>query len=436
VSALSPLLKEIASGKARPVYLVVGEEFLARKAATELVDALVPKGMQGLNLTVMDAPSPAEVARDLATVPMFRGSKVVWAREPEFLLPRKGRTDALSKAREAWVAGRRKDAARRVLGIAARAGWTAAQLDPAHPQVIGREAWKDELDIELAEADLAFLGEVSRFCAEEGIRAPETDGGALEALLAQGLPEGHHLVIEASAADARGALYKALAKRGAVVERKVERTLRKLEIGDHVAEALAPFKKRMGREAQDLLKELCGGNMRLLASEVEKLAIYVGERASIEPDDVRLLVRRGREDDHFELAEAVQKRDVKRALAYIDEALQNRVFELLILGALAAAFRRLLEDKERYARMKLPGRLNYRQFDDQVMPRLQEEAKATGRKLPHPFVAFMGWEAQARFGRNELIDLLLAAGDCDVELKSSAVPRVALQRLVLRLRPS
>ena len=41
------LADDARAGKARPVYLLHGEEFLARKAAEELVEALVPAGRFG-----------------------------------------------------------------------------------------------------------------------------------------------------------------------------------------------------------------------------------------------------------------------------------------------------------------------------------------------------------------------------------------------------
>lgn len=435
MSELAPLLEAIGAGKPSPVYLLVGEEFLIHQAAEALVQKLLPKAMQGLNLSVMDAPSPADVARDLATLPMFRGTKVVWVREPEFLLPKKGRTDALPKAREAWLAGRRKDAARRVLGIAARAGWGAAQLDPTAPGGITAEQWKEELEIDLAEPDLAFLAEVARYCVDERIRAPEGDALALEALLEAGLPPGHHLVVEASTVDARGALYKKLAAAGTLLSRKVERELRKLDIHEQVTGALQPLKKRMGRDAEELLKGLCGGNMRLLQSELEKLALYVGERPTIEADDVRLLVQRARDEDYTELANAVQARDARGALRYAQEAMGQGTHALQILGALAGLVRRLLEDKERYRRQQLAPRMNYREFQDAVYGQLQDEAKASGRKLPHAYVAFLGFQAQARFARDELVALLLACGEGDLELKSSGNPRLVLERILLRLQP-
>ncbi len=78
-----PHLKAIEDGKASPIYLVTGEEFLVRKAADEIVARLVPKAVAGLNLAIHEGASASEVARDLATVPMLRGRKVVVVRDPE-----------------------------------------------------------------------------------------------------------------------------------------------------------------------------------------------------------------------------------------------------------------------------------------------------------------------------------------------------------------
>ena len=44
------------------------------------------------------------------------GRKVVLVHDPEFLAPKKARGDGLAKSREAWRAGRRKEAARRLAG--------------------------------------------------------------------------------------------------------------------------------------------------------------------------------------------------------------------------------------------------------------------------------------------------------------------------------
>ncbi len=279
---------------------------------------------------------------------------------------------------------------------------------------------------------------MAKYCREEQVPAPETDSGALEELLKKGLPRGHHLVIEASAAETRGGLYKRLVAAGTVIERKVERELRKLDIHDQVQEALKGYRKKMSRDAEEALKNLCGGDMRLLQSELEKLALYVGPAPTIEIEDVRLLVARAREGDFFELANAIQQRNAQSATAYVREALGQGTAALPILFSIATSIRRLLEDRERYARMKVSPRLNFREFQDVVFPAIAGDAKAAGKKAPHPFVAFLSWQAQSRYTREELVQALLLIGECDLELKSSADDQLALERLLFRvcLRPA
>src|SRR4051812_38732758 len=55
VAELSDLLEEARAGKGKPVYLVEGDEYLARTAARELAEALVPEHDRTLNLLVLDA---------------------------------------------------------------------------------------------------------------------------------------------------------------------------------------------------------------------------------------------------------------------------------------------------------------------------------------------------------------------------------------------
>ena len=427
MSQNAALLKDIEQGKAAAIYLVLGEEFLVRKTSDELVAKLLPKAMAGLNLSVLEGVSPAEVARDLATAPMFRGRKVVVVREPEFLQAKKGRADALSKVKDAWNAGRRRVAANRALGLLAKAGFGLEMLLEPQPEALGRE-----LDLELEEADLAFLRSVGEFCQGEGLTAPEGDTRALETLLDRGLPGDHHLIIEAGHIDGRSALAKKLAKLGVTVEHRVERELRKLDIHQIAAEALAPFRKRLAPAAEQLLKELCGGNMRLLQSELEKLAMYVGAvRATIEPEDVQLLVSRAREEEYREIADAIGSRNLKAAIHYVEVALEQGEAALKVHGAIAAIVRRLLEDRERWGGLGFGPRTTQREFNERGIPALTEEAKERGTRVPHPFVCWLGFQACMRFERRELVRAMFAVAQGDVELKSGGTPRLVLERVLL-----
>jgi DNA polymerase III subunit delta len=354
----------------------------------------------------------------------------VLVRDPEFLAPKKGRGDALGKAREAWKAGKRKEGARRLLALAARAGWGVAQLDPDASGAPGVEAWKEELNVDLAEADLAFLREAAAFCREERISAPEGDASALLELFQKGVPPGHALVLAASEVDAKSPLLKLAKDEGRLVERKVSSRLKDLDITELAAEFLRPFKKRLGRGAENALKERVGGNIRLLQSELEKLALYV-QSAVIETEDVALLVGHAREEEFLELSDALQKRDLRAALAYAEDAMGQGTHALQLLGAVASITRTLLENHERMNRYSngAPPR-SFDDFKSRIWPRVEQEAKAAKGRAPHPYGAFLGMQAAARYGRKELLGALVACAESDLALKSSASGKLVIERLL------
>jgi DNA polymerase-3 subunit delta len=396
------------------LHLIWGEEFLVRKSAEELIKRLVPGAAAGLNSITMDGASPAEIAQELATMPLFPGPKVVLIRDPEFLAPKKGRGDALGRAREAWKAGRRKEGARRVLALAAR------------------DAWREELDVELAEADLQFLAEVAAYCREENVTVPEGDATPLVALFEKGVPPGHALVIAASEVDARNPLVKLARDRGELLERKVADSFRRLDLREAAAEILEPLGKRLGAGAADELKERIGGNMRLLQSELEKLAAYASG-STISAEDVRLLVAKTREDEFFEAAEVLQSRDLRAGLAWLNDALEQGKHPLLLLGALAAGVRNLIDGHERMRSLgPNVSRMSSREFEKTVFPKIEQEARESGRRVPHPYAAYKAAQAAGRYSRAELIDALVACADADVSLKSSGSGQLVLESLLLR----
>ena len=427
---LDAVLEEIRGETTVGFYLVWGEEYLVRKATDQLVEALLPAHLMGLNYSVLDGAGPREVAQDLATAPLFPGRKVVLIRDPEFLAPSKGRRDPLKKARDAWRAGKHKEGARRLLALAARAGWSLKQVDPTSRAAASAEAWKEELNVELAEADVAFLKEVATFCKEHDIAAPESDGTPLLELFEKGLSKDQILVIAATEVDPRSPLLKLAREEGRLIERKVATRLKDLDVSSVVSDSLRPFKKRMGRGAEEILKDRCGPNMRLLQSELEKLALYV-EGPVIEAKDVELLVSRSRDEEFMELSDALQKRDLVAALKYVEDSLGQGTHPLQILGAVASIIRNLILGRDRLHRLTggAPPR-NYDDFNSRVWPKLEQEAALDQTKLGHPFAIFMGMQAAARYSKTELLDALAACAEADLSLKSSANGRLVIERLL------
>ena len=412
-----------------PLYLFTGDEFLAKRDADAKVAELVPGASAGLNWVVMDGASPREVAQELATMALFPGAKVVQLRDPEFLLPKKGKGDGLNRAREAWKAGRRKEAARRILAIAGKAGWGPEQLDPSNGSP-GIEDWREQLQIELADADVTFLKEVAQFCRDEGVRAPEGDLSPLLQRFEAGLPRGHSLVINASELDAKNSLVALAKKLGGYVEHKVASRLRDLDLNEVAADFLAPFEKRLGRGVEAALKDRIGGNLRLLQSELEKLASYVPGK-TIELADVELLVSRSREEEYTELSDALQKRDLKAALRYVEDAMGAGGHALMLLGAIASIVRGLIESWERTAELAPRGApKSFDEFKARIFPKIEAEVEAKGGRVPHPYAAFIQMQAAGRFRRPELLAALRQCAEGDVLLKSSGSGRLIIERLL------
>ena len=432
---LAPLLGEIQKGKVRPLYLCWGEEFLVRRDAEALAQALVPDATAGLNLASLDVASPREIAAELLTLPLFPGRKVAVLRDPEFLAPRKGRSDALGKVREAWRGGRRKEAARRLLALLARAGWGAAEVDPTVPGAPAPEAWKEELGIALADADLDWLREMAGFIREEGLTAPESDATPLLAAFERGLPEGHALVIAATDVDPKHPLFRLAQKQGGIVEHKVGGRLRDLDLTDAARSFLQGTGKRLGPGAEEGLRDRLGGQMRLLRSELEKLVAYV-EGPVIRREDVERVVARVREEEFLELSDALQKRDLPAALRYVDEALEHGAAPLMVLGAVASVVRGLIESHERMTHLARgqPPR-SFDDFKSRLFPALEREARQHGERVPHPWAAFLGMQAAARYGRSALRRSLLACAEADVALKSSGAGKLVLERLLWTVCP-
>lgn len=424
------VLAAIGKGKLAPLYLVWGEEFLVRKTADQLAEKLLPDAMAGINLLTMDGASPRELAQELATLPMFPGRKLVIVRDPEFLAPKKGRGDVLGRARDAWRAGRRKEASRRILALVGRAGWGPSALEIGAPGAPDLAAWKKELDVALVDADVEWLREVGAYCRDEGITAPDSDASSLVTLIDGQLPEGHLLLLAATEVDPKHPLVKLAKDQGGLIERKVAGTFKKLDLTELADAVLGPLGAKMSPGALEKLKDRCGGNMRLVQSELEKLAIYA-DGATIQAADVELLVGRAREEEYGELAEALQKRDLPAALRYVNEALANGSHGLLLLGAVASVVRKMLDSVgqlEKHAGGAVPRSM--KDFESRIWPALEAEIKAAKGKPPHPYAAFKAMEAAGKHGRAGLLRSLRACAEADLALKSSGSGQLVMERLL------
>lgn len=253
------------------------------------------------------------------------------------------------------------------------------------------------------------------------------------------------LVISAGKVDKRKTFYKTVEKTGAV-EQFASWSLDDKDWAfkcEQAATALLRERRQdVSEEALALLVTFVGPNPRLLASEVEKLSLYVGARARVEAADVEAVVTRQKQARAFALGDALGDRNLPSALKCLDEELWEMQFdkqrsEIGLLYGLISKVRAMLFAKEllRLGHIKAGG--EYFRFKSAL-------EKVPGDNLPktkqfnplalNPFVLFRAAQQSARYTQAELVramDLLL---ECNLRLVGSSLDEVLLlQQTLVRI---
>lgn len=178
--------------------------------------------------------------------------------------------------------------------------------------------------------------------------AAEGDPAPLAAYVKDPTP-GVALVFEASRFDFEGDDKRKLervAKFYAAVAEAVE--LRRLDARSARLEAerlAAAAGARLDAEALDLLVESLGADMARIAVEIEKLALYAGERP-VGVEDIAALVPDARAASIFALVNALGRRDRARSLEILDTLTREGEYLPLALAFLSTQFRMALVARE------------------------------------------------------------------------------------------
>ena len=253
------------------------------------------------------------------------------------------------------------------------------------------------------------------------------------------------LLLSAGSVDKRRTFYKTLDKIGHV-EVFAGLSLEDKDWADKAANLafrqLRALKKEIADDALAAFVESVGPNTRHLASEVEKLSLYVGERAEITLLDVTTIVTRSKHARAFALGEALGDRKLALALRVLDEELWEMKTDrskscIGFLYGLISKIRSLILAKELLAAGILRPAQNFSAFSSQLQ-RLPADIFG-GENRPavldvKPFPLFRGTQQAGNYTADELVramDLLL---ECNLKLVSTSVAEdLLLQQLITRI---
>lgn len=185
------------------------------------------------------------------------------------------------------------------------------------------------------------------------------------------------------------------------------------QLTDWVTRRARAQQRRITPEAARMLVESLGDDLRMLASEIDKLGTYVGEGGEIGPEDIRALTPVARQSKVFDLTDALARRDTSTALVLLHELLASGESPLGIVALTAFQTRSLMQ-------VKL--------LSDRGMP-AHQIASAAGIA---PFVVEKSLRLARRFTFAQLEAAHRTLLEIDTSLKRSRMtPELALDLLVL-----
>jgi DNA polymerase III subunit delta len=175
-------------------------------------------------------------------------------------------------------------------------------------------------------------------------------------------------------------------------------------------------KARLEDDAARLLVELVGPEVGLLASEVEKLAVFAGEQAVIRREDVARMVGAGRVETIWRTVDAATTGHAGEALADLDHLLGSGEHPIKLLAGMTFSLQKVHH----------AGQLRRARFD------LKDACQRAGI---YPGAAEKTGRQHAHLGpsRVDRLPVLLLQADLDLKGDSQLPPRVILERLLVQL---
>jgi DNA polymerase-3 subunit delta len=169
------------------------------------------------------------------------------------------------------------------------------------------------------------------------------------------------------------------------------------------------------KRAVETLVRLVGTSLMVLSHELDKLAGWAGPDGEITVEAVELLVGRGREHTPWELWDAILQNNRVRAVRLLERLLDDGDAPLMVNGALASLYRKMLTGKELLTKGASSS----------------EVARATGQygQREAPFKAWL-----AKTPRERIVYGLRRIYEVDNAIKNSeGTPRLQLENLVAEL---
>jgi len=250
---------------------------------------------------------------------------------------------------------------------------------------------------------MPFLSERRIIVIRNAGRVSEKDLGAILSYL-KNPSETTMLILTLEGEKASDKLLKQFSENTEVV--RFDPLKNKAELARWITDRAASKGKKIDRDAAALLAEMTGANMWFLATEIEKLCLYIASRQSITISDVQDLVLKTHEPSIFSFLDSLF--DKKKDVLY-------RLYEIELAGI---------------PELELISRI-----ENQIIAHLQVLTGGNWKKSKvHAYVAEKALARKGIWTPSQLLDLLKEIRDIEQRIKSSSITHVsaALTELIGR----
>lgn len=467
--SLEDLIRRATSGEGGPVYLVTGDRMLAEPAAERLAAALAAKAGCAVEAH-RRPPRLTPILGDLRTFALFAPAKVVLAVETGVLADKSAAAAFVDEAAEALPLAASAEGA--LSGADRRAALRLLQalrlfdLDPyqGEPEALlarlpewafaGESGRRTKKKAEELREGLAALLAAARREGLEGFAQEEVS--ELAAVIRDGLPAGHVLVLAESAAAADHPVVRALEERGSVL--RLAQVESDREGWKGLPELAAELERQTGvgidRPALEALARRTlrgsGGSWGKASAEADSTARFAGEyrklahlaqglgRSRIGAEMVADAVEDRGQEDVWKILDAVGEGRGDEALdrlgRYLGAAPDPMAARLSFFGLFAGFCRNLtaVRGMMRAARVA-PGERSYPRFKDRLAPALQGDLEGLKGPLAglHPFRLHRAYLAASTMDEPYLARLPWRVLQTELALKGeSGHPEAALAELL------
>lgn len=209
--------------------------------------------------------------------------------------------------------------------------------------------------------------------------------------------------------DERKKLTKTLKKNGQL--KKVEQ-MSEEEIKKWIQSKLNDNFKDIKQDALNNMIELTGINFNIISQELDKLMLFLGDRPTINKDDVNLIINRSLEQNVFLLTEYIQKRQKNKAIQLVKDLINMKEEPIKLLALITSNYRL-------YYQCKILSQKGYSG---------QQIAKTVN---VHPYRVKLALGQVRHYQLEDLLNIINSCAETDYKLKSSYMDKQLILELFI-----